>query len=158
MATFTLCNSLHQEVCPYCGSIPGTDLVEPLKGNGSSATQKPQAQVTPPSMVVAESGRQICLPAIPLVYLGRRDEGQNIHPHIDFTQDDGAMQGVSRRHARIHQSYEGTYIEDIGSANGTFVNGQRLHPFRLYPLYHGDRLQLGQLKLEVAFSYEKTVA
>lgn len=49
---------------------------------------------------------------------------------------------ISRRHARI-VSQGGYYIlEDLGSSNGTFVNGQRISSPT--PLYHGDRVQLGQ--------------
>ena len=33
---------------------------------------------------------------------------------------------VSRRHARIVVSEAGAVIEDLGSKNGTFVNGQRV--------------------------------
>ena len=49
--------------------------------------------------------------------------------------------GVSRRHARI-QAHNGTVIvEDLGSSNGTYVNGQRISgPVELGA---GDELQLG---------------
>jgi pSer/pThr/pTyr-binding forkhead associated (FHA) protein len=115
-----------------------------------SATPEPQARVTSPSLVVVGSGRRIRLPPISAVYLGRRDEKQNIYPHIDLTQDNGMTYGVSRRHACIHQSDDGIYIEDLGSSNGTFLNSQRLQPSQVSPLHHGDTLHLGQLQLEVA--------
>jgi signal transduction histidine kinase/pSer/pThr/pTyr-binding forkhead associated (FHA) protein len=48
---------------------------------------------------------------------------------------------VSRRHAEVRR-VDGTFrIVDLGSANGTFVNGQ---PVDQSPLRSGDRLQLGQ--------------
>jgi pSer/pThr/pTyr-binding forkhead associated (FHA) protein len=102
-----------------------------------------------PVLVIVGSGRKIYLPPIATLYLGRRDEQNNIHPHIDFTQDDGAKYGVSRRHARIHQSDCSVYIEDLGSTNGTYLNGQRLTPSQTYPVYHGDEILLGKLQLQV---------
>ncbi len=48
---------------------------------------------------------------------------------------------VSRRHAELRLEREGYRIVDLGSANGTFVNGQ---PVEQTPLHPGDRVQLGQ--------------
>lgn len=53
---------------------------------------------------------------------------------------------ISSEHVRLVQK-EGTfYIEDLGSKNGTFVNGQRITG-ELMPLKSGDRVQMGQLDL-----------
>jgi signal transduction histidine kinase/pSer/pThr/pTyr-binding forkhead associated (FHA) protein len=48
---------------------------------------------------------------------------------------------VSRRHAEVRPTDDSYRIIDLGSANGTFVNGQ---PIDQAPLRSGDRLQLGQ--------------
>jgi signal transduction histidine kinase len=48
---------------------------------------------------------------------------------------------VSRRHAELRLEREGYRIVDLGSANGTFVNGQ---PVEQISLHSGDRVQLGQ--------------
>jgi hypothetical protein len=106
----------------------------------------PHPELERPTLTVIQSRREIRLPGISLAYLGRRDEKQNIYPHIDLTGDGAAKYGVSRRHARIHQSDEGIQIEDVGSTNGSFINEQPLIPFKRYPLQHGDVLQFGQLK------------
>src|SRR5262245_40742759 len=55
---------------------------------------------------------------------------------------------VSRRHARVHVSRQGMLVEDLQSANGVYVNGNRVltEPVRLR---NGDRLVLGQEELEV---------
>jgi pSer/pThr/pTyr-binding forkhead associated (FHA) protein len=54
---------------------------------------------------------------------------------------------VSRRHARLTPSGAGAVVEDLGSRNGTFVNGEGIHgPSRLEP---GDQLQLGVTLVEL---------
>jgi pSer/pThr/pTyr-binding forkhead associated (FHA) protein len=61
------------------------------------------------------------------------------HPECNMVlQDDGK---VSRRHARIYRVGDECMIEDNGSSNGTFVNGDKVeHPRFLQP---GDRIGIG---------------
>ncbi len=58
---------------------------------------------------------------------------------MDVTIDDGS---ISRRHARIYLGSE-LQIEDLGSSNGTFVQGQRIEPGRKVNLRTGDFFELG---------------
>ena len=51
---------------------------------------------------------------------------------------------VSRHHARIEREGETLVIRDLGSANGTKVNGR---PVQTAPLHPGDRIDLGGLIL-----------
>jgi len=62
--------------------------------------------------------------------------------------------GVSRRHAKIVQREGKMYVEDVGSANGTFLNGQRLTPYLPYPLPREAELQLGRLRLHITVCTE----
>jgi len=55
---------------------------------------------------------------------------------------------VSSRHARFDPRPDGLWIEDIGSTNGTFVNGARVTSARL--LHSGDVVRIGQTDLQVA--------
>jgi DNA-binding winged helix-turn-helix (wHTH) protein len=56
---------------------------------------------------------------------------------------------VSRRHARIFVSAAGTSVEDLGSKNGTFVNGNRVTNAHL--LCDGDEIRLGSERLVLRF-------
>jgi len=54
---------------------------------------------------------------------------------------------VSRHHAVLNFIDSRWLIEDRGSANGTYVNGQRVPYGSAYPLRHGDRIGVGAASL-----------
>jgi serine phosphatase RsbU (regulator of sigma subunit) len=54
-----------------------------------------------------------------------------------------AAKAVSRQHAQILHREDGFYVEDLGSSNGTFVNGRRLGPHAPARLTEHDTLQVG---------------
>lgn len=58
---------------------------------------------------------------------------------------------ISRRHSRLSVHTGGYTIEDLGSTNGTFVNGQRIAGQQL--LEPGQTIRLGE---NITFSYEQT--
>jgi serine/threonine-protein kinase len=54
---------------------------------------------------------------------------------------------VSRRHALIRRVVGGIEIQDLGSSNGTYVNGKRIEEPTM--LVRGDLIQVGQIHLQV---------
>ena len=52
---------------------------------------------------------------------------------------------ISRQHTEIHFDGEAYLISDLGSFNGTYLNGELLGDTR--PLEHGDQLQIGPVEL-----------
>ena len=54
---------------------------------------------------------------------------------------------ASARHARIEPRQDGVWVNDLGSTNGTYVNGARLKAARL--LRPGDVVRIGETELEV---------
>jgi two-component system cell cycle response regulator len=62
--------------------------------------------------------------------------------------------GVSRLHARIFRADGATYVEDLGSTNGTLVNGVKLE--RPTVLNDGDKIQVGPTFL-LKFSMQDAV-
>jgi pSer/pThr/pTyr-binding forkhead associated (FHA) protein len=99
------------------------------------------------SLVVINSGRRISLDAADDLLVGRKDNQRGIYPDVDLGLDGGYDAGVSRRHALIVAAAAGFAVQDLGSANGTFVNGRRLGPDAPAPLRHGDELKFGTLIL-----------
>jgi hypothetical protein len=81
--------------------------------------------------------------------MGRVSEGQPIMPDIDLSPYQAYAAGVSRLHAVIKRDGGRIVFIDLGSANGTYINGKRLTPNIEQVLNHGDIIALGKLKLQV---------
>ena len=77
-------------------------------------------------------------------------------PNVDISIPSPA---VSRHHARLTREGEGYFLEDLGSSNGTFLNGERLLERRL--LKAGDQIRFGQainLTYKAPTDIQQTVA
>jgi len=56
--------------------------------------------------------------------------------------------GLSNRHARIFADGPDWFIEDLGSTNGTYLNGEPLDGPA--PLHVGDRIRIGDSEFSLA--------
>src|SRR5262249_7153656 len=67
------------------------------------------------------------------------------------------VRGVSRQHARLELGPDGLVLEDLGSKNGSVVNGVRVQRSLLRP---GDELGIGPvaLRLEVVTADDRELA
>lgn len=77
--------------------------------------------------------------------------GLGRHPQSDLQFDPAKDLDVSTRHAAVIRSGDGWAVRDLGSANGTWVNGTKLTAD--HPLHTGDEITFGKsgprLKVEV---------
>jgi len=53
---------------------------------------------------------------------------------------------VSAQHARIFTYFNTSYIEDVDSTNGTFLNDKKIHKHIIHP---GDVIRLGNYRIEI---------
>jgi CRP-like cAMP-binding protein len=81
------------------------------------------------------------------VLLGRYDSVTGGRPEVDLTQED-QNRNISRRHARLLLK-SGQYFvaEEIGTMNGTYLNGKKLPTGVLTPIKDGDELLLCRVPL-----------
>ncbi len=133
--------------------LPEEEQAAPRAYPWADETQIDPEGETPTVMrvTVLETGRQVVLPVVPETSLGRLDAALGVFPNLDLAADGGMEAGVSRRHAKIYHLTGRFFVEDLGSTNGTFVNGRRLIPYLPHPLQHEDELRLGRLVLTIEF-------
>lgn len=118
----------------------------PVPPTPSAASLSADAAV---SLHLIESGMILHLSGQTEFTMGRVAEGQPILPDVDLSPYEAYAQGVSRLHAALKLNNQRVFITDLGSSNGTRVNGQKIQPNVDYPLNHGDVISLGKFKIQV---------
>lgn len=165
-------NCHHQELtgalfCGECGArlvvteAPTTHHIERnqtglLMNQGQGRVSSPPTPVVTTGAIDAavslhliESGMILHLAGQSEFTMGRVAEGQPILPDVDLSPYEAYAQGVSRLHAALKLNNQRVFITDLGSSNGTRVNGQKIMPNVDYPLNHGDVIALGKFKIQV---------
>ncbi len=147
--------------CAECGAqLDGIDTLitqaitdEQIVEELNKKPAKPELASTPGtswiSLHLMDSGKILPLASRNEFTLGRLSEGQPIMPDIDLTPYQAYASGVSRLHAVVKRDANRVVVMDLGSSNGTYVNGRRINPHVEEPLSHGDILALGKLKIQV---------
>ncbi len=83
--------------------------------------------------------------------IGRDDTRNHFYPDIDLSPYNAQLLGVSRKHARLIMRDNRITVEDLSSANGTYVNGRRVNALAPTRIRDGDQIKLGNLALQVHF-------
>jgi serine/threonine protein kinase len=97
------------------------------------------------------SGDEISPPGRTELVIGRAFKDSQ--PDIDLGPFGGSQAGVSRLHSRLIRQGDDWSVEDLGSTNGTFVNGAKVAPHQKKKVKNGDVIRCGQIELQ--FNIEK---
>lgn len=147
--------------CAECGAqLDGVETLitqaitdEQIENELKRKGPRPEAPVIPAnswlSLHLMDSGKILPLASRNEFTLGRLSEGQPIMPDIDLTPYQAYASGVSRLHAVVKRDVNRVMVMDLGSSNGTYLNGRRLNPHTEESLNHGDIVALGKLKIQV---------
>ena len=102
-------------------------------------------------VLTGETGAKIPVTVkVPGALLGREGVVLGRSPtNATFLIDDPTL---SREHARFFGDAGSLYLEDLGSTNGSRINGQRIGSGTPAPLEDGDVLELGEVKLRLVLS------
>ncbi|NDJ62500.1 MAG: FHA domain-containing protein [Chloroflexi bacterium] len=162
--------------CPYCGwshvregllfceecgqplttdasvTLPTRDLKSSENINGAVPTWG-TTTLSKDSTIVLHIGASepLTLPAETETILGRRDGASVRLPDLDLTPYGALEKGVSRIHASIQRKDDTLMLVDMGSSNGTHLNGQRLVAEQPRVLRDGDEIRLGKLTVFIYF-------
>jgi VWFA-related protein len=115
----------------FLTAAPAPQITEAAQAAG-----KPEPQRQPPKALVGLSGP----------YAGQRftlAQGDNVIGRSEGSIVLGADGQVSRRHCVIVLALHGATAADLGSTNGTRLNGAPLQPGLAQPAHAGDELALG---------------
>lgn len=147
--------------CPECGLLVSSDASAPTIAlpqeelDGIRTQTAPMAQ---PAILTRQDTIALRVVgstvSIPLVgqqdyILGRAEGTQAILPDIDLNRFGAHEKGVSRLHCHLKFQNDQMVVVDLGSANGTYINGTRLSPDHPVLVSENDTLTLGSLKVQV---------
>jgi len=106
------------------------------------------------SLYFLDNGEILILPEKDELTIGRCGENQPILPDIDLSQFNAYENGVSRLHCVLKRVKTKTFVKDLGSSNGTTLNGFRLDANSDTSFKNGDILSLGKLNLKLLLHQE----
>ncbi len=147
--------------CSECGTrLGGSDplTTQNIKTNQMHEGLGPRPGPVPPApatlnnwvtLHLLDTGQVLPLAERNEFTLGRISEGQPIMPDIDLSPYQAYTRGVSRLHAVLKREASHVFLMDLGSSNGTFVNGKRLSPNVDHAISNGDVIALGKLKIQI---------
>jgi hypothetical protein len=96
-------------------------------------------------LIDAASSSEIALPQRAEITVGRPDPVTGLAPDVDLSTLD-TMRSVSRRHAKLFRQENDFFVcEEVGTANGTFVNQDRIKTGDRVPLKDGDQVSFGRV-------------
>lgn len=133
--------------CPQCGAPVGPDEQQDVDRTTAAIDVglfDPTSSLDGVPMLAAGTGMLVVVrgPNAGARFLLDRDRvviGR--HPDCDIFLHDVT---VSRRHSEIRRTVQGFELEDLGSLNGSYLNGERVDA---RVLRTGDELQIGRFKL-----------
>jgi hypothetical protein len=158
-------NDLDATICQHCKApfnkgateespttrrvVKSFEFTEELKERVTKAFPPPSTGLL---LFLLNSGAPIALCTEPEFILGRGGALAS-KPLFDLSGFDAYAMGVSRSHVMIMAVEDKYVLVDLNSANGTWLNGERLVPTKKYDLPSGAVIQLGRLKLLVIYSH-----
>jgi hypothetical protein len=124
------------------------DLNYEMKSSIGTALLRQQATIR---MSLAEANLEIPVLLTGRVIVGRCEFDNSDLVDVDLTPYGAREKGVSRRHAALYRTSHVLSVVDLGSHNGTYLNGLRLLPQQPRLLRSGDEVAFGAMLFHIHF-------
>jgi pSer/pThr/pTyr-binding forkhead associated (FHA) protein len=122
--------------------LPSNEVAPPVTPGATATLKERQLQQSARNLLHLQTNTLLEIPPhLPVVYVGKPND--KFPPDIDVSGFP-CSEVVSRIHSSIRLDGENYYIEDIGSANGTYINHNALAKGNRHLLRSGDRISLGK--------------
>jgi len=168
MITCAVCRNREQEgelYCSECGSRlsvirPGTGpdstkayaaVANRIREMAASpAVAGPALQPGQITLMISGVDQMVVLEGRTEYVLGREGHEQVI-PDLNLNNYGARDKGVSRVHAALRRDRGQVFLIDLGSTNGTRLNGQQVPAHQPAPVASGDEIRLGKLLMRISF-------
>lgn len=92
------------------------------------------------------------------IIIGRTDPNSEQRPDIDVSGLPINYSSISRKHIRLVYTKSAWFVEDMGSRNGSWLNGKLLLAHQRYQVRNQDHIQVGTVNVVVTFRDEQAPA
>lgn len=154
-------NEIDSVACESCSAVnPTTVAVDETPSRNMNIFRKQlQDQIDENAKLNADSHiilhikkKQVTVALQKRTLMGRDLHDEDEVAVIDLGEYGAHEAGVSRYHAELRlDGYNQLTITDIGSSNGTYVNGKRLLPLAPRVVVDRDSIYLGNLRFQIEF-------
>jgi len=103
------------------------------------------------TLLVEGTPQPVLLEGRPEYILGREGSEQ-VTPDLNLNPYGAREKGVSRVHAALRRDRSQVLLIDLGSTNGTRLNGKTLAAHQPIRVENGDEIRLGRLMLTINFA------
>ncbi len=137
-------NKVGARFCSACGTQLPTGT--PATSQSTPIVQQPTPQSRSARFVVTTPRGTWDFPLVNFpCRIGRRDPSQSHFPELDLADYDRGH--ASRRHAVIERRGTQYVLTDVGSVNGTLLNGTKVQSHRPQTLQPGDQVRIGDVEM-----------
>ena len=126
------------------------EAAEPLQAADEAPPVKPS--IYEPTVLLAKDERQkagyTTMSWLKRIWEGKEERVELIQPSLKIGRSGGTAsyiedaEGISRLHIEIERHTDGYCAKDLGSRNGSMLNGEQMIPYKQYKLEYGDQIQL----------------